>query len=229
VHDANGDGLNDIIMGSDHGYGLAWFEQKMEGGKRTFVKHWIETEYPTFHTMALADLTGDGKMELITGKQLLAHNGGDVGALEPSVVFYYTIDKGRSPPHSALQPSGTVLRARLQRTAAEHIVGAGHALSTGDMDGDGRQDVVIAGRTGLWVFFNKGFTDRSAGGIRCRIATLIRATSIGKRGGPRRRPKDDGFVSVVQRTRSQRLAAGHPLDRRERRHRAEGPHRPPGT
>src|ERR1035438_7094059 len=32
VADVNGDGLNDIIMGSDHGYGLAWFEQKMENG-----------------------------------------------------------------------------------------------------------------------------------------------------------------------------------------------------
>ena len=53
--------MNDIIMGSDHGYGLAWFEQKMENGKRSFVQHWIETEFPTFHTMALADLDGDGK------------------------------------------------------------------------------------------------------------------------------------------------------------------------
>src|ERR1022692_435600 len=60
VYDFNGDGLNDIVMGSDHGYGLAWFEQKMENGKRSFVQHWIETEYPTFHTMALADLDGDG-------------------------------------------------------------------------------------------------------------------------------------------------------------------------
>lgn len=65
ITDANGDGRNDIIIGSDHGYGLAWLEQKMDGGKRTFVKHWIETDYPTFHTMALADLDGDGKPEII--------------------------------------------------------------------------------------------------------------------------------------------------------------------
>ena len=35
VTDANGDGLNDIIIGSDHGYGLAWYEQKMTAGKRS--------------------------------------------------------------------------------------------------------------------------------------------------------------------------------------------------
>ena len=28
----NGDGLNDIIMGSAHKYGLAWFEQRMADG-----------------------------------------------------------------------------------------------------------------------------------------------------------------------------------------------------
>src|SRR5215472_9884324 len=99
VADVNGDGLNDIIIGSDHGYGLAWYEQKMENGKRSFVLHWIETEYPTFHTMALADLDGDGKPELITGKQLFAHDGGDVGGLEPVFIFYYTFDKGRFQRH----------------------------------------------------------------------------------------------------------------------------------
>ena len=120
VTDVNGDGLNDIIMGSDHGYGLAWFEQKIENGKRTFVQHWIETEYPTFHTMALADLDGDGKPELITGKQLLAHNGGDVGALDPVFVFYYKFDKGRfETARPVLQLSGAILRTRLQWAAAE--------------------------------------------------------------------------------------------------------------
>ena len=71
----------------------------MDNGKRSFVQHWIETEYPTFHTMALADLDGDGRLELITGKQLLAHNGGDVGGLEPAFVFYYKFDKGRFERH----------------------------------------------------------------------------------------------------------------------------------
>ena len=164
VTDANGDKLNDIIMGSDHGYGLAWYEQRLENGKRRFVRHWIETEYPTFHTMALADLDGDGKPELITGKQLLAHNGGDVGALDPSVVFYYTIDKGRFQRHiltySHLEP---YFAPGYKGAPPEYVVGVGMRLGTGDMDSDGRQDIVIACRTGLYVFFNKGYTDRRRG------------------------------------------------------------------
>jgi len=165
VTDANGDGRNDFIIGSDHGYGLAWFEQKMEGGKRTFVKHWIETDYPTFHTMALADLDGDGKPELITGKQLLAHNGGDVGGFEPVFVFYYKIRNGRFERHiltySHLTPH---FGPGSEKTPPPtHVIGVGMRLGIGDMDGDGRQDVVVACRSGLYVFFNKGYSPMTRG------------------------------------------------------------------
>ena len=162
ITDANGDGLADIIIGSDHGYGLAWFEQKMVNGKRTFVKHWIETEYPTFHTMALADLDGDGKPELITGKQMLAHNGGDVGTLEPTFVFYYKFDKGNFERHilsySNIEP---YFAPNYSGPPPTDVVGVGMRISVGDMDGDGRQDIVIACRSGLYVFFNKGPMPRS--------------------------------------------------------------------
>lgn len=162
VTDANGDGLNDIIIGSDHGYGLAWYEQKLEAGKRSFVLHWIETEYPTFHTMALADLDGDGKPELITGKQLLAHNGGDVGGLEPTFVFYYTIDKGQFQRHilsyTHLEP--LFPQAGFDGPPPREVIGVGMRLSVADLDGNGKQDVVVACRSGLYVFFNQGYSDR---------------------------------------------------------------------
>jgi hypothetical protein len=164
IADANGDGRNDIIIGSDHGYGLAWYEQKVENGKRSFVRHWIETEFPTFHTMAMGDLDGDGKDELITGKQLFAHNGGDVGALEPTFVFYYTIDKGRFQRHivsySHLEP---YFAPGFKGAPPDYVVGVGMRIGVADMDGDKRQDIIIACRTGLYVFYNKGYTDRRRG------------------------------------------------------------------
>jgi len=164
IYDFNGDGLNDITMGSDHVYGLAGLEQKMENGKRTFVQHWIETEYPTFHTMALSDLDGDGRPELITGKQLLAHNGGDVGGLEPTFVFYYKFDKGRFERHilsySYLEP---FFAPGYDGPPPTFAIGVGMRLSTGDLDGDGRQDIVIACRSGLYVFFNKGASPKVRG------------------------------------------------------------------
>src|SRR4051812_38175400 len=164
IHDFNGDGMNDIVMGSDHGYGLGWLEQKMENGKRTFVQHWIETEYPTFHTMTLADLDGDGRPELITGKQLLAHNGGDVGGLEPTFVFYYKFDKGHFERHilsySYLEP---YFAPGYNGPPPTFAIGVGMRLSTGDLDGDGHQDIVVACRSGLYVFFNKGASPKTRG------------------------------------------------------------------
>jgi hypothetical protein len=165
VTDANGDGLNDILIGSDHGYGLAWYEQKMEGGKRGFLPHWIETDYPTFHTMALGDLDGDGKPELITGKQLLAHNGGDVGGFEPTFVFYYTIDRGRFERHIVTY---THLTPYFGPGAGggpppNYVVGVGMRLQVADMDGDKRLDIVIPCRSGLYIFFNRGFSPRTRG------------------------------------------------------------------
>ncbi len=165
VTDANGDGLNDIIIGSDHGYGLAWDEQKMEGGKRSFVRHWIETDFPTFHTMTLADLDGDGKPELITGKQVLAHNGGDVGGFEPVFVFYYTIKNGRFERHilsySPLTPYFGPGAG--DNPPPSYVVGVGMRLNAADMDGNGKQDVIVACKTGLYVFFNKGYSPRTSG------------------------------------------------------------------
>ena len=68
--------INQAPWFKDHVLGLSArlrpgvVEQKMENGKRTFTQHPVETDYPTFHTMVLADLDGDGRPELITGKQL---------------------------------------------------------------------------------------------------------------------------------------------------------------
>ena len=70
VVDVNGDGLADIIVGHAHSYGLYWLEQKRDAaGKRSWIKHPIDPYIAQYHDLWWADIDGDGKPELITGKR----------------------------------------------------------------------------------------------------------------------------------------------------------------
>ncbi len=158
VIDVNEDGLNDVIIGSAHAYGLAWYEQRVDAnGNRSFVRHWIETDHSVFHTLALGDLNGDGKDDLIAGKRLFAHYGGDVGVGDPSFVFWYDIKGGMferhilSYNHVPYYPDEGGISP-----PPNNVVGVGMKINVKDMDKDGRQDIVLAGKTGLYVFYNQG-------------------------------------------------------------------------
>ena len=144
VADVNGDGLNDLIVGQAHGYGLDWYEQKLEGQKRKWVKHPIDPLISQAHDLWWVDIDGDGQCELITGKRYRAHNGKDPGAYDPLGIYYFkwtgegfakqVIDHG--PPRQA--------------------AGCGIAFQVVDIDGDGRPDIVAPGKDGLYLFRNLG-------------------------------------------------------------------------
>lgn len=161
VHDINGDGLNDIMVGSSHNYGLAWLEQKKSpGDRRVFEQRWIETEYGQFHTMALGDLDGDGKPDLLTGKRLFAHHGRDVSCHEPLFVFWYDFKAGKPNRHimafNNLQDFSDDLTRR--NPAPNFVPAVGMKVHIADMDADGKNDAVIAGKGGLYVFYRRGTT-----------------------------------------------------------------------
>ncbi len=159
VFDVNGDGKNDIIVGAAHTYGLAWLEQQLDSeGNRGFQQHEIETVFGQFHTMALGDLSGDGTPDLVTGKRLFAHHGRDASCYEPLFAFWYDIRGGRFERHLlAFNHLPKLTDEATSRNPAPSFVPAvGMKLNIADMDGNGKNDVVVAGKGGLYVFYNLG-------------------------------------------------------------------------
>ncbi|MFV1965402.1 MAG: FG-GAP repeat domain-containing protein [Pirellulaceae bacterium] len=159
VHDVNSDGLNDIIVGAAHHYGLAWLEQgKGPDGKRSFTQHWVETEYGQFHTMAWGDLDGDGQPDLLTGKRLFSHHVRDVSCYEPLFAFWYDMKGGTLNRHIlAFNHFPKLDDNETRRNPPPNFVPAvGIKVHIVDIDADGHNDAVICGKGGLYVFYHRG-------------------------------------------------------------------------
>src|SRR5436190_762527 len=107
VMDVNGDGLPDVVTSIDaHGYGHSWFEQvKSASGENTFKEHAIlsskpgekiaDVQFAQLHAVALADMDGDGLLDIVTGKRWWAH--GPTGDADPAgapVLYAFLLRRG---------------------------------------------------------------------------------------------------------------------------------------
>lgn len=146
VVDVNGDGRNDIIWGKGHDYGVYWREQgdPKPDGTTTWKEHLIDDSWSQAHSMAWADLDGDGKGELITGKRVRGHGGRDPGAQEGACLFYYSWD------------GATQKFVRHTISPAGGGVGTGMQIRVADLNGDGHPDIAVSGKTGTWLLINEG-------------------------------------------------------------------------
>ena len=143
VADVNKDGKNDMIVGQAHSYGLDWYEQKEDQSrKRIWIKHPIDPFESQYHTMEWADIDNDGKMELVTGKRYRAHNGNDPGSNDPVGLYYFKWN-GESFVKN-------VISYGLPGVGK----GTGLFFSIADLHHTGRKDIIVAGKDGLYVFFN---------------------------------------------------------------------------
>jgi FG-GAP-like repeat len=147
VKDLNKDGRLDIIFGRGHNVGLYWWEQMKprSDGTTVWKQHVIDESWSQAHALALADLDGDKQEELIAGKCIWAHEGGDPGAAEPPAIYYYSWNSSTSKftRHTIAGPG-------------ENIA-LGRQYSVIDLNGDGRLDLTAPSELGLWVFFNEGY------------------------------------------------------------------------
>ena len=153
VLDVNGDGLNDVVTAAGHDFGVFWFEQ---GAGEKWTKRMIDNAWSQGHASTLVDLNGDGRLDLVTGKRFMAHNGSDPGEREPLGVYWYEY---RSVPAPSDQ-SGATVRQAASVEWIRHLIdfggrmGGGMQIPVVDLDGDGDLDVVCAGKSGLFLAEN---------------------------------------------------------------------------
>jgi hypothetical protein len=146
VFDVDEDGRPDVVSSSAHARGVFWHRQEapVAGQDRLlFTRSVIDDSFSQSHALEVADLTGDGRPELITGKRRWAHGPqGDVDPNAPAVLYAFESRRG---------PSGTVEWTR-HEIDPEQDSGVGTQFEVTDVDGDGRKDIVTANKEGVFLF-----------------------------------------------------------------------------
>ena len=60
----------------------------------------IDNAWSQGHASTLVDLNGDGRLDFVTGKRFMAHNGSDPGEREPLGVYWYEFRPAAPPAGS---------------------------------------------------------------------------------------------------------------------------------
>ena len=141
TYDFDSDGDTDVVSSSAHDYGLWWYEQVFDENKKSsFITHNIDTTFSEAHSLVLEDINKDGLPDLITGKRFFAHQGKGPGGMEPAVIYWFELLKdGRQKP--------VWVRHLIDDTS-----GVGIQFEAEDINKDGRLDIVIGNKNGIFYF-----------------------------------------------------------------------------
>ncbi|MFN0086873.1 MAG: FG-GAP repeat domain-containing protein [Blastocatellia bacterium] len=144
VYDVNGDGVNDVISSSAHRIGVWWREQKRGAdGASSFTEHPIDGSFSQSHALELADINGDGLMDIVTGKRFWAHGPkGDINPGDPAVLLWFELKR----------EGGQV---RWIRHEIDNDSGVGTQFTVADINKDRLPDIVTSNKKGVHVFLQE--------------------------------------------------------------------------
>ncbi|MDP6386451.1 MAG: VCBS repeat-containing protein, partial [Planctomycetota bacterium] len=162
AYDVDGDGDSDVITSlSAHEFGLAWHEQIQEGGEIRFRKHLImgataeESPYglhfSELHSVALADMDGDGLKDIVTGKTYYSHHEQSTDWDAGAVVYWFGLQRSAAGNVSWVPH------------LADGDAGIGRQIVVSDINADGKPDIAVGGMKGCSVLLHKTVATDAAG------------------------------------------------------------------
>ncbi len=139
--DFDGDGDSDVLSSSAHRYGVWWHEQvKTADGSSDFVTHTIDSTFSESHSIVLTDVNNDGSPDFITGKRFYSHQGRGPGGQETPVLYWFELSKGKTGGPEWI------------RHTIDTDSGVGIQFVAEDMNGDGKVDIIIGNKKGVFYF-----------------------------------------------------------------------------
>jgi hypothetical protein len=159
VLDVNGDGLPDVVTSTSAlGYGLAWWELLKDPDRfgPRFKRHLIINKRPAenkygiefteMQAVNVVDIDGDGLKDIVTGKRYWAHGGKGPFDPEPNApAVLYWFKQVRNADESV----------EFIPYLIDDNSGAGYQIAIGDVNGDGRPDIVVSNKKGAFVFMQE--------------------------------------------------------------------------
>lgn len=149
AYDIDGDGDNDVVTAIQaHAWGLHWLENvdgkggswkanKIMGTSEEVATYGVAFSQP--HNLNLADFNGDGLLDLVAGKRWGTHGPDQANAAR--VVYWFELKR-------------TAQGATFIPHLIDDYAGAGTQIMAGDLNGDSKPDVVVAGRRGTYALLN---------------------------------------------------------------------------